>query len=385
MFTSFSASYAGHIVDDHLGLDGTPANDRNYPNETLAQAFDWALDFSRHLEALGYDEFWMAEHHFQTEGYECIPNLLMLSLYLASHTERLKYGCGFNITPMWHPLRLAEDYAMADILTGGRVIFGVGRGYHTREVETFAAPMRDGDANRELFEEQVSVLVKAFSQESFSHQGKHYQIPAAVPYRGYQLEQLSLVPRPLRQPVEIWQPLVSGNPKGIDFMGRMGIKALIANTPEPALEERMALYQQAAAAHGRELALGEDVALGYRFFIADTQQQAIDQARIYFEEAMKFAAPLGLMRLSPEQIDTVAQGGHPRGVELPTLEEAVANKVWLCGPPEQIADHLMSVEDKYPGVERVNLGAVMGMPAAVFKEQLTRFAEGVMPLMKGRG
>ena len=384
MFTSFSASYAGHIVDNHLGLAGTPANDRNYPNETLAQAFAWALDFAQHLESLGYHEFWMAEHHFQTEGYECIPNLLMLSLYLASHTQRLKYGCGFNITPMWHPLRLAEDYAMADILTGGRVLFGVGRGYHTREVETFAAPMLDGDANRELFEEQVAVLVKAFSEESFSHQGKHYQIPPAVPYRGYQLERLSLVPRPLRQPVEIWQPLVSGNPKGIDFMGKMGIKALIANTPEPALEERMALYQQAAAAHGRELALGEDVALGYRFFIADSQQQAIDQARPYFEEAMKFAAPLGLMRLSQEQIDSVAQGGRSRGVALPTLEEAVANKVWLCGPPEQIADHLMQVEDKYPGVERVNLGAVMGMPAAVFKDQLTRFAEGVMPRLQTR-
>ena len=385
MFTSFSASYAGHIVDDHLGFAGTPANDRNYPNETLAQAFDWALDFSRHLESLGYDEFWMAEHHFQTEGYECIPNLLMLSLYLASHTERLKYGCGFNITPMWHPLRLAEDYAMADILTGGRVIFGVGRGYHTREVETFAAPMLDGDANRELFEEQVEVLVKAFSEESFSHQGKHYQFPADVPYRGYQLEQLSLVPRPLRQPVEIWQPLVSGNPKGIDFMGRMGIKALIANTPEPALEERLALYQQAAAAHGRELALGEDVALGYRFFIADTEEKAIAQAQPYFEEAMKFAAPLGLMRLSQEQIDTVASPGRAGGVALPTLAEAAANKVWLCGSPEQVAEHLMSVEDKYPGVERVNLGAVMGMPAVVFKEQLTRFAEGVMPLLKVRG
>ena len=384
MFTSFSASYAGHIVDDHLGFDGTPANDRNYPNETLAQAFDWALDFSLHLESLGYDEFWMAEHHFQTEGYECIPNLLMLSLYLASHTERLKYGCGFNITPMWHPLRLAEDYAMADILTGGRVIFGVGRGYHTREVETFAAPMLDGDANRELFEEQVEVLVKAFAEESFSHQGKHYKFPAEVPYRGYQLERLSLVPRPLRQPVEIWQPLVSGNPKGIDFMGRMGIKALIANTPEPALEERMALYQQAAAAHGRELALGEDVALGYRFFIADTEEDAIEQARPYFEEAMKFAAPLGLMRLSQEQIDTVARPGRAAGVALPTLEEAAANKAWLCGSPEQVAEHLMKVEDKYPGVERVNLGAVMGMPAAVFKEQLTRFAEGVMPIMKSR-
>lgn len=169
MFRSFSASYAGHVVDDNLGFEGMPANDRNYPNEKLAEAFDWALDFSRHLESLGYDEFWMAEHHFQTEGYECIPNLLMLSLYLASNTERLKYGCGFNITPMWHPLRLAEDYAMADILTGGRLIFGVGRGYHSREVETFGAPVIDNDANRELFEEQMEIILKAFNEDSFSH------------------------------------------------------------------------------------------------------------------------------------------------------------------------------------------------------------------------
>ena len=266
----------------------------------------------------------------------------------------------------------------------GRVIFGVGRGYHTREVETFAAPMLDGDANRELFEEQVEVLVKAFSEDSFSHQGKHYKFPADVPYRGYQLEKISLVPRPVSQPVEIWQPLVSGNPKGVDFMGKMGIRALIANTPEPALGERMEMYQSAAAAHGRELALGEDTALGYRFFIGDTQEKAIEEARPYFEEAMKFAAPLNLMRLSQEQIDAVARPGRTQGVELPTLEEAVANKVWLCGPPEQIAEHLMSVEEKYPGVERVNLGAVMGMPQEVFKDQLTRFAEGVFPLMKGK-
>jgi alkanesulfonate monooxygenase SsuD/methylene tetrahydromethanopterin reductase-like flavin-dependent oxidoreductase (luciferase family) len=383
MIRSFSASYAGHVVDDHLGFQGTPANDRWYSNERLAEAFHWALDFSRHLEGLGYDEFWMAEHHFQPEGYECIPNLLMMSLYLADHTQRLKFGCGFNITPMWHPLRLAEDFAMADILTEGRVTFGVGRGYHTREVETFGAPMLDGDANRELFEEQLEIIVKAFNQDSFSHQGKHYQIPAQVPYRGYQLEKLTLVPRPIHQPVEIWQPLVSGNPKGIDFMAKMGIKALIANTPEPVLGERIAMYQEAAAIHGRKLKPGQDIGLGYRFFIAETQQKAIEQARPYFEEAMKFAAPLGLMRLSPEQIEAVASPGRSRGVELPTLESAAANKAWLCGPPELIVEHLKSTEEKYPGVERINLGAVMGMPREVFKEQLTRFAEEVMPAFKG--
>ena len=379
MFKSFSASYAGHVVDDQLGLDGTPANDRWYPNEQLAEAFDWALDFSRHLEANGYEEFWMAEHHFQPEGYECIPNLLMLGLYLACNTQRLKFGCGFNITPMWHPLRLAEDFAMADILSGGRIVFGVGRGYHSREVETFGSPMFDGDANRELFEEQVEVMVKAFSQESFSHQGKHYTIPAPVPYRGYTLEKLSLVPRPVSQPVDIWQPLVSGNPKGVDFMGKVGIKAMVANTPEPALAERLEMYQQAAANHGRELALGEDIALGYRFFIAENREKAIEKARPYFEEAMKFAAPLGLMRLEPEQINAVADPRLRRGVELPSLEAAVESGTWLCGSADDVINHLKSAEAKYPGVERINLGSVMGMPREVFKDQLSRFASDVMP------
>jgi hypothetical protein len=94
---------------------------------------------------------------------------------------------------------------------------------------------------------------------------------------------------------------------------------------------------------------------------------------------MKFAAPLGLMRLSPEQIEAVANPSRSRGVELPTLESAVASKAWLCGPPELIVEHLKSAEEKYPGVERVNLGAVMGMPREVFKDQLTKFAEEVMP------
>ena len=379
MIRGFSASYAGHIVDDNLGFAGTPANDRLYPNSKLSQVFDWALDISSHMEGLGYDEFWMAEHHFQPEGYECIPNLLMLSLYLATQTKTIKFGSGFNITPMWHPLRLAEDFATVDILTGGRVIFGVGRGYHSREVESFGSPMRDSDANRELFEEQIEVIQKAFNNEFFSHKGKHYEFPAKVEYRGYQLEKLSLVPRPAHTPVDIWQPLVSGNPKGVDFMARTGIKALIANTPEPALDERISMYQQAVAGHGRSIAKGEDIAVGYRFFIADTQEKAIEQARPYFEEAMKFAAPLGLMQLDSEQIRAVADPSTSRGVQLPTIEAAAENKAWLCGPPEMIVEHLKKVEELYPGLDRINLGSTMGMPKQVFKDQLTKFAEGVMP------
>ena len=146
-------------------MDGTPANDRWLSDEHLATVFSKAQNMAQLMDRLGYDTFWMAEHHFQREGYEVIPNLLLFNVHLAHVTEKIKFGCGFNISPMWHPLRLAEDYATADILTNGRVIFGVGRGYHSREVDTFGAPstITDSDANQELFEEQVEVLFKAFN------------------------------------------------------------------------------------------------------------------------------------------------------------------------------------------------------------------------------
>jgi len=188
----------------------------------------------------------MAEHHFQPEGTELIPNLLMMAMHLCGVTQNINIGCGFNIVPMWHPLRLAEDYAMADILTGGRVIFGVGRGYHTREVETFGAPLIDQNANREMFEEGVEVLFKAFEGKSFSHQGKYYTIPPEVPYRGYPLEEITLVPAPERLPVECWQPIQSGSERAFDFMAKYVVENhRLAGPRSPRGRDRAAMHWQA--------------------------------------------------------------------------------------------------------------------------------------------
>ena len=169
MITKFSSLFAGNVDMENIGLEGVPANERRLSDEHLASIFDKTEQICKTMDRLGYDTFWAAEHHFQHEGYEVIPNLLLLYVHLAHLTKNLKFGCGFNVNPMWHPLRLAEDYATADRLTNGRIRFGVARGYHTREVETFGAPMLDREANRELFEEQVEILFKAFNQRSFSH------------------------------------------------------------------------------------------------------------------------------------------------------------------------------------------------------------------------
>ena len=387
MITKFGSLYAGHVDLDDIGFDATPVNDRWLSDRRLATVFDKTQAIAQLMDRTGYDTFWMAEHHFQREGYECIPNILQLSVHLAHLTERIKFGCGFNITPMWHPLRLAEDFATADVLTGGRVVFGVGRGYHTREVEVFGAPMLDGDANRELFEEQVDIIFKAFNEPSFSHHGKHYDLPPDVPYRGYDLKELTLVPRPVNLPVECWQPVVSATPRGLDFMAKHGIKGVIGGGAAAggASEKVLTAWRETLARHGRETELGGDLALGLSFHIADTQEKAIDEARPFFEENMKMFAPLGFVRgLTDEQIAAIGDPKRNRSAGLPTIEQAVESGAWLCGPPELIIEKLADIQERLPGLESVNMGNAISTPQSVILEQLEWFAKEVMPAFKGK-
>jgi alkanesulfonate monooxygenase SsuD/methylene tetrahydromethanopterin reductase-like flavin-dependent oxidoreductase (luciferase family) len=381
MITRFSTLYVGHIDLERCGLAGMPADDRRYPNQRLIEVFDTTRELTRACDELGYETLWLAEHHFQHEGYEVIPNIPLLAVDLAHHTRRVKIGCAFNVVPTWHPLRLAEDYATADVLTGGRVVFGVGRGYHTREVETFGQPMLDAEANRELFEEQVEIILKAFREESFAHQGKRYTLPPEVPYRGYPLKEITLVPRPLRQPVEVWQPIVSGSARGLEFMARHAIKGVISATAEELVGRWFADYQAAARRHGRELALGEDLILGFRMCLDDSAERAIARARPYFEEHAKVMAPLGMLRYSEEHVRAVA-ARQPQSPTTATLENGVANRSWLCGPPRDVVAYLKEVERRYPALDHVMIAWAIGTPRAMMLEQLTRFAREVMPAFR---
>jgi alkanesulfonate monooxygenase SsuD/methylene tetrahydromethanopterin reductase-like flavin-dependent oxidoreductase (luciferase family) len=385
MLKTFSTLFAGHIDLEDRGQHSTPVNERWYSNEQLCTVFDKTEAIARLMDELGYDVFWYAEHHFQREGYECIPNLLMLSVHLAHVTQRLKFGCGFNITPMWHPLRLAEDFAMADILTNGRVIFGVGRGYHTREVETLGGPMLDVEANREIFEEQVEIIFKAVNEESFSHQGKYYTLPPRVPYRGYELEEITLVPRPRHLPVECWQPIVSAGQRGLDFMIKHRIKGIVGGGSAMMAERPIYAYHEAAQRAGLDLKLGEDLCLGVSFHLAETQEKAMREALPFYEEYVKMFAPLGFVRgLTPEQMDAVGRRGGWAEAGIPTLADAVKAGSWYCGPPEGFVAYLQEMEEKYPGLECVNVASTMGTPQTVMLEQLSWFAKEVMPTFRKR-
>ena len=380
MIKNFSVLYVGNIDLDDVGADGAPADSRRYSNDRLIQSLETAGEVAELMDELGFYALWMAEHHFQREGYECIPNTILLGTHLASRTERLKFGCAFNIVPMWHPIRLAEDYAMADILTDGRLIFGVGRGYHSREVESLGSPVIDNDANREIFEEQMEIIFKAFNQESFSHMGKRYSIPPEIEYRGYDLEDVTLVPRPKNLPVRMWQPIVSG--RTIDFIARNGINGVVGLTGETLVEGIFEQYRDARAKYGSDLQLGEDLALEFGFYISDTQEDAMNKLRPYHDERYKWFAPFGYVRYADENGRPWGTPGAP--ARTPRIEDGVEQKAWICGPPGDFVEFLKDLESKYPGLENVILHWAEGMPRAEFMDQLRLFAKEVMPEFAGR-
>ena len=239
-----------------------------------------------------------------------------------------------------------------------------------------------------MFEEQVEVIMKAFHQESFSHQGKFFTIPPEVPYRGYTLKELTLVPRPRNLPVETWQPVVSASSRAMEFMAKHRMKGLIGGGAAAggATGEVMRQWQKTLAAHGRETEIGEDLAVGFTIHIAETEEKAVKEARVFFEENMKMFAPLGFVRgLSEDQIRGIEDPRRARSMGLPTLEDGIKAGSWLCGPPEIIIEKLEAVQDQYPGLDQINVGSVIGTPQNVILEQLEAFGKDVMPKFKGQG
>src|ERR671936_1753289 len=163
--------------------DGVVVNDgsldevhRSYQRVLVGQVRQGIL-----ADRLGYDYWFMTEHHFMPEGPEFSPNPLLTEAAIASQTKRIRFGQMANILPWWHPLRVAEQAAMLDVISGGRLEFGIGRGYQPRETEVFghrlAATIQDQERNRAYFHEAYEIILKAWTQPLFSHHGQLFSIP----------------------------------------------------------------------------------------------------------------------------------------------------------------------------------------------------------------
>ena len=144
-------------------------------------------------------------------------------------------------------------------------------------------------------------------------------------------------------------------------------------------------YQEALQRAGRDTELGEDLSIGQHFYLADTEEEAIRQARPIFEENLKMFGSLRLTgRLSEEQIRDISDPALAPNAGLPTIEKAVEAGAFMCGPPERMIEKLTDLGGKYPGLRRVTVSQPVGTPLSVISEQLKWFAKGVMPAFLGK-
>ena len=190
------------------------------------QLFKENLEQVVYAEQLGYDSFWFAEHHFSTYSMIASPNLMVASA--AQRTSRTKLGPAVNVLPFHHPIRLAEEGAMLDMISDGRLLWGIGRGIQPSE---FVPWQVDHNQSREMFEEIHEAVVRAWTQPTFSYEGQFVNIP-----------ETTLEIRPVQQPhPPIWTAGLSE--PSVRWAAKHNYPSMSVYTLLPVLQQHWEIYK----------------------------------------------------------------------------------------------------------------------------------------------
>ena len=287
----------------------------------------------------------------------------------------------FNVVPQWNPLRLAEDFALADIITGGRMEFGVGRGTVPREAWALGTVVASGDnemsaehdlINREVFEESMEIIKRAWTNERFSFRGKHFVLPAeGIPDRGSNVSDLTLIPRPQRT-IDIFQPVTS--PETIEYVPRAGHKAIYWLQNADSQKQKWDRYAAIREDMGQPVGPGEDRALVLNVHVGKTREAAMRRGKPGHDEFCKFLAPYG--RFSSYRMP---DGSKVPFDHCPTVQESIDQKIQAIGSVADVVDTIGYWRDMLDLKHLVIFFDFPGISREEMKEQMHLVAEEVMP------
>ena len=248
-------------------------------------------------EEAGFKTVWLTEHHFAHNGYlNATPNPVLMCADLAAHCKKIRVGQAPIVLPDWHPLRVAEDVALLDNMTDGRVDFGAAKGINERATLQFNidADRRDDKKCYRLFRESLEIVIKAWTEDPFTHKGEFYEFPVPgwhetnrmfLPhdnrYHNDDGEYVGMYihPRPVQQPhPPVW--LMSNAPFTYEFAGRSGYNVVAMSSPKGNLRACWSAYKEAAdKTHGKLLDPGENLGMCVVIYVADTMEQAAQVIR----------------------------------------------------------------------------------------------------------
>jgi alkanesulfonate monooxygenase SsuD/methylene tetrahydromethanopterin reductase-like flavin-dependent oxidoreductase (luciferase family) len=363
------------------GSDSVTPTSRRYDNNAVIECYRNLVEWARTADSLGYDTMWLTEHHFQYEGYEVLPNLILFGQHLAGQTKNLRLGQMFNVVPQWNPLRLAEDFAIADIITGGRMEFGVGRGTVPREAWPLGTVVASGDndmsvehdrINRQIFEESLEIIKRAWTNERFSFRGEHFTLPADdIPDRGSNVDDLTLIPRPER-PIDIYQPVTS--PETIEYVPRAGHKAVYWLQNADSQLDKWNKFAKIRDDMGKPVAPGDDRCLVLNVHVGKTREEAMKKGKPGHDEFCRFLSPYG--RFSSYR--------NPDGSKVafdhcPTVQESIDQKIQAIGSVDDVVDTIGFWRELLDLKHLIIFFDLPGLTRQEMKDQLHMVAEEVMP------
>ena len=282
---------------------------RRVPLQTVYRR---ALERVQIMDSGGFDAVWLAEHHFST--YSVCPSVHIMGMHVADITRNLRIGTGVSLAAFYHPLRLAEEVALLDNLSGGRVNWGAGRGFDRKEMEVFGVGREDSYAR---FRENVEVVQRAWQDGALNYEGR---------FNTYR--EVEVLPKPLQDPMPTW--IASSSPEAIDWSASRGHAILM--DPHATHEEiaaKHARYRSALAEHGFEN--HQDTPMARLLAIARTDEAAERIAR----EGARWT------------LDSYATPGPGAPSKEERIERYV-NEVVIHGSPAKVVDELKRLEEEIP-------------------------------------
>ena len=338
-------------------------------------------------EEFGFEAMWLGEHHFGPYGVGDLPNPILLGADLAARTSTIRIGQMANIAPWWHPIRLAEDIAILDNMSRGRVEVGLGRGIWPYEGPQFhpnADPRKDKE-NRELFREMVVILREIWTNDYFSHRGTNYNFPVEDTIfshpkypsnpdwqQGDVVTKLRVTPRPYQNPhPPLWMTVSTD--RSVTTAAELGLKACYWQPPALRIKQRMELYAQVRTElEGRQFRFGEDQAVMRSTYIASSMEEARRDAEEGIMSAFIFNDPFRGRQVFTNPGEVLAD-------EVNLDWDFLEPRTLLVGSPDNVVEKVQELQEvcnlDYLLVEFTH----MGMPLSKSLKNLENFAAKVMP------
>ena len=339
---------------------------QSHPEWTESRSLHEAVEQIELGDRLGLDEVWLGEHHFSRHGL--LSGIYSFAGYVAARTERMRIGTAIIVLPFHNPVITAEEAAMLDVLSNGRLDFGVGSGYQRREFEGLGVNVEE---SRDRFREYLDVIVKAWTEETLTYHGKYVNV-----------DDVWVIPKPVQKPHPPLFQAISTSPASVEYAASMGITCIFGG-PTAALGEvpdAIRLWREKMEEHGHTHE-HIDPPVSINIYVAPSVEEAEADALGREDFSQKILARIG----SPAGKD----GSLPKGYEAwatRNLDRAAALKgrggiPVLRGTPEVVAERLEQVRAQ--GINHIfSSFGFPGLPQEKFIRSIEMFASEVMPNFK---